>query len=104
MLEVADILRSHSAAYNKSHHLLPSHWRTINDLTACRTAALGGQLYRCDHCEYLQFSYHSCRNRHCPKCHREQTERWLEQHQEKLLPCSYYLLTFTPPSELRAVV
>jgi len=50
-----------------------------------------------------QYSYHSCRNRHCPKCHGQQTQRWLEKHQQRLLPCSYYLLTFTLPSGLRAL-
>ena len=47
--------------------------------------------------------YHSCRNRHCPKCHGDQTERWLEAQRAHLLPCPYYLLTFTLPSELRAL-
>ena len=23
-------------------------------------------------------AYHSCRNRSCPKCHVDETERWLE--------------------------
>ena len=47
------------------------------------------------------FAYHSCRNRSCPKCHREQTDRWLEKQRARLLPCRYFLLTFTLPSELR---
>jgi hypothetical protein len=47
------------------------------------------------------FSYHSCRNRSCPKCHQDQTERWLQQQRGRLLPCSYFLLTFTLPAQLR---
>jgi hypothetical protein len=73
-------------------------------IEACRTAALGGHLWRCDRdgCASERYAYHSCRNRSCPKCHREQTERWLERHRARLPSCSYVLLTFTLPSELRA--
>jgi hypothetical protein len=46
-------------------------------------------------------AFHSCRNRHCPKCHRDQTERWLTAQRARLLPCAYYLLTFTLPDQLR---
>jgi hypothetical protein len=62
---------------------------------------LGGQLFQCEHCRAAHYSYHSCGNRHCPKCHGQQTEVWLEQQRSRLLPCAYYLLTFTLPAELR---
>src|SRR5712671_246451 len=103
MIEVADILRRHGPEYQRRHPLLPSQQKALADLVRCRTAACGGHLYECDRCGYLHYSYHSCRNRHCPKCHGEQTERWLEQHRQRLLPCGYYLLTFTLPSGLRAL-
>ena len=103
MIEVADILRLHGLAYRQQHLLLPSQQKVLEDLVHCRTAACGGQLYRCDHCGQEHYSYHSCRNRHCPKCHREQTERWLARHRARLLPCTYYLLTFTLPAPLRAL-
>src|SRR5262249_54238355 len=51
----------------------------------------------------LRYSYHSCGNRHCPKCHGQRTHRWLQHQRDRLLPCPYYLLTFTLPSELRAL-
>jgi hypothetical protein len=60
-------------------------------------------VHACDHCGARQYSYHSCRNRHCPKCHGEQTQRWLERQRARLLPCAYFLLTFTLPAELRAL-
>lgn len=43
----------------------------------------------------------TCRNRHCPKCHRDQTDRWLTAQRAHLLPCAYYFLTFTLPDALR---
>ena len=103
MLEVADIFRRHSAAYRATHHLLPSQLRTLQDLAACRTAYFGGHLKQCDHCERQVYAYHSCRNRHCPKCHGDQTARWLEQQEPRLLPGPYFQFTFTLPAELRAV-
>jgi hypothetical protein len=83
--------------------LLPSHRRVLRDVVACRTAALGGHVHACDHCGARQYSYHSCRNRHCPKCHGEQTQRWLDRQRARLLPCASFLLTFTLPAELRAL-
>jgi hypothetical protein len=70
----------------------------------CRTERLGGQVYGCLTCQEFQYSYHSCRNRHCPKCQHEQTQHWLKVQQEFLLPVPYFFLTFTLPSELRDLV
>jgi hypothetical protein len=77
--------------------------RTLEAIAHCRTAALGGEVFACDHCGRLHYSYHSCGNRHCPKCHGPQTEEWLAKQRERLLPCPYYLLTFTLPAELRVL-
>ncbi len=101
MLEVADIFRRHGAAYRAQYQLLPSQARALQDIEACRTAYFGGHLKQCDHCDRQVYAYHSCRNRHCPKCHGDQTERWLQQQQSRLLPCPYFLVTFTLPAELR---
>jgi hypothetical protein len=49
----------------------------------------------------VQYSYHSCRNRHCPKCQNENAQAWLVQQQAMLLPVPYFLLTFTLPPDLR---
>jgi hypothetical protein len=67
----------------------------------CRTEALGGQVSTCSQCEQVQYHYHSCRNRHCPKCQHQQAQQWLETQQELLLSVPYFLLTFTLPAELR---
>ena len=75
--------------------------RALHDIAACRTPFFGGHVYQCDHCREKVFSYHSCRNRSCPKCHQDQTERWLSQQRQRLLPCSYFLVTFTLPAQLR---
>ena len=103
MVEVADIVRLHGTAYRQHYGkaLTGAQKRALRDIAACRTPFFGGHVYRCDHCEQKVFSYHSCRNRSCPKCHQDQTQRWLEQQQARLLPTAYFLLTFTLPKQLR---
>lgn len=101
MIEVADILRQHGAAYRASHTLLPSQERALRDIENCRTEFFGGHVAQCDHCGHLRYAYHSCRNRHCPKCHGEQADAWLERQRSLLLPAPHFLLTFTLAAELR---
>jgi hypothetical protein len=106
MVELADIVCQAAPAYRRAFEarILPSHRRALEDICACRTPELGGSLFACDAgCGHLDFAYHSCRNRHCPKCHRDDTRRWLEGLRGRLLPCPYYLATFTLPAELRAL-
>jgi hypothetical protein len=67
----------------------------------CRTPALGGHVYTCEACGETQYQYHSCRNRHCPKCQNDKGQQWLEQQQDMLLPVPHFLVTVTLPSELR---
>ena len=43
----------------------------------------------------------SCGDRHCPSCQREKAEAWLARQVDRLLPCPYFLVTFTLPAELR---
>jgi hypothetical protein len=103
MPELADILRLHGPEYIAKYQsrLLPSHRRTIHDICACRTEALGGHLYHCPQCQQEHYRYHSCKNRHCPKCQNDQAERWIEQHRALLLPVLYFMATFTLPHGLR---
>jgi hypothetical protein len=105
MVELADIFRTAGPEYIRAHagRLLPSHRRALNDIVQCRTPALGGSLYRCDDCGALDYRYHSCRNRHCPKCQDDRAQKWLEGLRHRLLPCQHYFITFTLPQELRAI-
>ena len=105
MVELAEIFRLHGPEYRAKFgdRMLPSHRRAMQDIEQCRTEALGGQLYQCDSCQESHYSYHSCKNRHCPKCQNDQAEQWLAHQQRLLLPVTHFLLTFTLPEELRAV-
>ena len=80
--------------------LPPSHRRAVQAIAACRTAALGGQLFGCE-CGRREFVYHSCNHRACPQCGHADATRWLEHQRQRLLPVPYYLVTFTVPAPLR---
>jgi len=106
MPELADIFRLHGPDYIAKYQdrLLPSHRRALHDICACRTETLGGHLYRCPQCHKEHYQYHSCKNRHCPKCQNNQIDRWIDQQRELLLPLSYFMATFTLPAGLRHLV
>lgn len=105
MVELAEIFRLHGPEYRAqfSNRMLPSHQRAMQDIERCRTASLGGQLYYCAQCEQQRYSYHSCKNRHCPKCQNDQANEWLEKQRSLLLPVPHFLVTFTMPAELRSL-
>jgi hypothetical protein len=106
MIEVAEVFRRFAADYLEAHgaSMLASHRRAVEDILACRTAALGGQVWRCEACNTEMFSYHSCGNRSCPKCHTTQTQEWLERRQAEMLPVPYFHITVTVPAGLREVL
>jgi Putative transposase/Transposase zinc-binding domain len=80
--------------------LTPERRRTLNDLAACRTAALGGHVLECTECGHQQIAYNSCGNRHCPTCQATASARWLEARAGELLPVPYFHLVFTLPDAL----
>jgi hypothetical protein len=101
--ELADIVRAHGAAFRAAHRLCSVQHRALRAIERCRTAALGGELRQCDACGKQRYVYHSCRNRHCPKCQTRARERWLAARRAELLPVPYFHLVFTLPHELNAL-
>jgi hypothetical protein len=77
--------------------------RVLRAIASCRTAALGGHLEQCDRCGHRRAVYHSCRNRHCPKCQLLAQEDWLEARRADLLPIPYFHVVFTLPHELNCL-
>jgi Putative transposase/Transposase zinc-binding domain len=76
----------------------------LQAIMACRTGELGTVLYVCESCGKTHAMGRSCGNRHCPSCQQGKTKAWLETQTARLLPCPYFLVTFTIPAELRAMV
>jgi len=105
LITLAEVLRRHWPAYARRFgaKLLPSHRHAVRAILQCRTPALGGQLYRCD-CGRFEFAYHSCNHRACPRCGHADATAWLARQRQKLLPVPYYLVTFTVPAQLRALI
>ena len=105
MLELADIVREYGPAYLKKYgeRMPPSHKKAIQDILACRTEVLGGEVFYCDACREFLYRYHSCGNRHCPKCGQDRADRWRDTQLRKLLPVPYFLVTFTLPHSLNSL-
>lgn len=80
--------------------------RVLQRIKCCRTAELGYHIYQCNNsdCNYLQYQYHSCRDRHCPNCGALKKQEWIEARTQELLPVKYYHVVFTLPHELNALI
>jgi hypothetical protein len=102
-LEIADVLRAGFSDYNETYGpLQPDQYKVANAIMACRTAALGGHIDKCDQCSHERISYNSCRNRHCPKCQALARAQWVELRMRDLLPVPYFHAVFTLPAQLNA--
>jgi len=101
-VEVADIFRQHGAAWRLGHrgHISSTQYKVMSAIECCRSAAMGGHVLFCSHCNQYQVAYNSCRNRHCPKCQASAAKRWLEQRQADLLPVEYFHVVFTLPAAI----
>jgi len=106
MTELAEVFTQYGDIYRQQYgkRLLHSHRQAMQAVVDCRTEQLGGCIYRCSQCAATHYSYHSCQNRHCPKCQAQNGQTWLEKQTELLLPTPYFLLTFTVPQELRRLI
>ena len=105
MPTVADVLRRYGEQYLEQFGAtMPGeHKKVLHAITACRTGELGTVLYACESCGKIHVIGRSCGNRHCPTCQHDKTQAWLEKQTDRLLPCPYFLVTFTLPAELRAL-
>ena len=78
------------------------HRQVLKKILACRTPALGGQLFQCPDCPGFLYRYHSCNDRHCPQCGQADADDWLQRQRSRLLlSAPYFLVTFTVPEALR---
>ena len=106
MIEMAEIFRQYKEDYLSKYgdRILPSHRRAIDDIIACRTPALGGSLYTCS-CEKTErYSYHSCGNRHCPKCGNDNATLWVAKQVTRIPAVPCFLIGFTLPHELNKTI
>jgi hypothetical protein len=106
-LEVADTFRDFGPGWLKANrgHVSHAQLKVMSAIEACRTAALGGYVARCENteCAHTVIAYCSCRNRHCPKCHGSQALAWMAERKAELLQVPYFHVVFTLPAEIAAI-
>ena len=103
-IELADVFNRYGDAYMRDHYLRSSQMQAVHAIRSCRTAAMGGHCDWCSRCGFIRYAYHSCRNRHCPKCQSLAKEQWLQLRCRELLPTSYFHNVFTLPHELNPLI
>ena len=105
MSRIQDIFNEHGDAYLRKHGArVPGvHRQVIRAIQQCRTGRRGHHVFECPQCEEKHVAKSSCGNRHCPVCQNEKAAQWVYAQQLKLLPCTYFLATFTVPAALREV-
>ena len=103
MADIKEIFTKYGQEYIQRYKSsIPNgHVKVINAITNCRSMVYGAVFYKCKDCGEIHSSYRSCGNRHCPSCQNHKTKMWIYNQLKKSLPCSYFLITFTVPQEIR---
>lgn len=106
MPTVAEALRQHAPDYlGKFGSRVPfRHRKVLSLIERCATGKLGNAIYRCQSCDRKHWVGRSCGDRHCPNCQKLKTQVWLGKQTAKLLPVQHFVVTFTVPQELRALL
>lgn len=97
------IFRRIADTYRAQNKLTPEQGKLLHDMERCRTAALGGHLYACDHCGSEVPLYNSCGNRSCPNCQMIEQARWIKARTARILPVGHHHVVFTLPRQLRTL-
>ena len=84
--------------------ILPSQRNALHALKTCRTSASPLMRAQCEDCGHAELIPHSCGHRACPHCQHHESQQWIERQLAKQVPATYFLLTFTVPEALRALV
>jgi len=84
--------------------LLPGHHKALAAILRCRSGESGSAEIYCPACDTHDSFPLSCGHRACPHCQFETAQQWLNRQRAKLLPCDYFLVTFTLPAQWRSLV
>ena len=106
MITLASVINQFGQDYLAQYatSVLPSQRQALNAMKHCRTSLGPSMLAQCDDCGQQRLVPHSCGQRNCPHCQHFESQRWIERQTRALVPGSYFLITFTLPSELRTLV
>jgi hypothetical protein len=106
MIALSTLIERFGPAFLAQHgaSALPSQRQALNAMKNCRSMLGPGMLAQCGDCGGQRVVPHSCGHRNCPHCQHFESQRWIERQTQALVPGSYFLITFTLPAELRALV
>lgn len=104
-MNLATISQRYLARFKARHGALTKkdQWSALNAILGCRTEQYGHIYLSCTDCPSQSIRHQSCGHRACNQCQNHCTTQWLERQAQKLLPVEYFMVTFTLPSELRAL-
>ena len=101
-LTVADVFRAGFQEYAAKRDIVPAlHRKIASAIMDCRTEKLGGLVYTCEDCSEPLVLFHSCRNRHCPKCQAMARAAWVTNRKNELPQTDYFHVVFTIPPALK---
>ena len=99
---IARFAQPYLARYGDS--VLPSQRQALTAMAACRSSVARRMLAQCGQCGEQRLVPHSCGHRSCPHCQHFEGQRWIARQTQALVPAPYFLITFTVPGELRALL
>jgi len=104
-MELSSIIHQYYDSYIAKYAgtALPGHLKAMNAICSCRTPDSGELYVQCPDCGHGQWHPLSCGHRSCPKCQNHEASQWIDRQQGKLLPVSYFMVTFTLPYGLRSL-
>ncbi len=102
---IQQIFREHAGEYTSrfAGRIPAAHLKVIDAVCECRSGARGHHVFACPDCDRTHVAASSCGNRHCPVCQHRKAVEWVARQQQRLLPCNYFMATFTVPEALREV-
>ena len=103
MIALASVIERFESDYFAQYgaSCLPSHAHALAAMKRCRTQLAPRMLAHCGACGQERVVPHSCGHRSCPHCQHHESQAWIEAQLTRLVPASYFMLTFTLPAELR---
>lgn len=103
MDSITEIFRNFGLEYIHRFPDMPKiHRKVISAINNCRSGKYGVAIYECAGCHSHHHVGCACGNRHCPQCQHHKTRDWLNNQLARLLPVSYFMLTFTVPEQIRS--
>ena len=105
MITLASIITQFKDSFLKKYKdfVLPSHKRALHAMEHCRDIHGPHMMAHCSdpECSHITYIPHSCGHRSCPHCQNYESQQWIQKQLKKRLPTTYWLITFTLPSQLR---